>query len=100
MPKKPLKMDSELTQIEDLINSGNTDKALIRLKELTSCAEYSENSVFWFLMGKTLWKQGKRSEATSAFRTCVLLDPNGPGKIALEIADDISSFFNPDILNP
>lgn len=66
----------------------------------TLVATHPESAEAWFTLGKILWKLGRRSEATSAYRTAVHIDPASPAAIALAHADDIASFFNPDLFNP
>lgn len=60
----------------------------------------NQDAMLWFEYGKALWAMGQRAEAENAFLQSVSLNPKSPAKIALEMCRDISSFFNPDLLNP
>ena len=82
------------------LESNNKEEALTAFRRLMSIPEYRDDANFWFHYGKLLWSLDKRTEAESAYRHAVELDPDSPAQIALEMCQEISSFFNPDLLNP
>lgn len=54
----------------------------------------------YFLRGKLRWRTGDRSGATSDYAHAAAINPASGAVRALEMARDIESFFNPDLLNP
>lgn len=50
--------------------------------------------------GVEAWRRGERGRAMSLYAESAELDPDGPARHALEMADDIMSFFDPNQLNP
>lgn len=89
---------SKISEIKDLISKNNTGKAAILADELLS--EEPENSEAWYLRGKLWWRSGERGRAMSCYTRAVSIDPNSPAATALEQANAIADFFNPDLLNP
>lgn len=87
-------------KINFLLEDGDADEALKCCLNALKDEKLAEDYMFWFTYGKVFWKLGRRPEATSAFRRSLELNPESPAKIALEFNDDISDFFNPDLLNP
>jgi cytochrome c-type biogenesis protein CcmH/NrfG len=91
-----------LTAIQEriyrLADAGEFQQALELARE--TVRDNPDNSVSWFTLGKILWRLDRRSEATSAYRTAVDIDPDSPAAIALQYAGDIADFFNPDLFNP
>lgn len=53
-----------------------------------------------YLQGQQAWKDGQKARAMTLFGESVALDPEGPGKTALEMCRKIMSFFDPNQLNP
>lgn len=74
------------------------DDTLSKSKEYLK--EHPDDDRAWFEYGKALWKAGMRPAAETAYRRAVELNPRSDARIALELSEDISSFFNPDLLNP
>lgn len=46
------------------------------------------------------WRLGDRRQAINDYHASVALNPHGPAEQALAQANEILSFFNPDIFNP
>lgn len=92
--------DNLKKHIEGLLQSHEPEAACILCREAMANDDVGDDASLWFLYGKALWQSGKRMQAETFFRRAVELDPNGPAKVALEMCEDISSFFNPDLLNP
>lgn len=86
--------------IEDMLRHGQLDEAYEICRQRLRDKDFASDSTLWFLYGKTLWALGRRAEAESAYRHSVDLNPDSPARIALEMSEDISAFFNPDIMNP
>ncbi len=57
--------------------------------------ENPENADAFFERGKLYWRA-----ATTDYAHSASLQPDGPAARALEMARDIESYFNPDLLNP
>lgn len=87
----------------DYINSLiKTDRLTDALAAADSAIQASPapDAALYFIRGKILWRMGRRSEAMSAYALSTELDPDGPAPRAIELASEIDSFFNPDLLNP
>lgn len=93
-------MQKMLSPIEILLKKGEVDEAYKMCREELSTESGRNDATLWFQYGKTLWTLGRRNEAETAFRMAVELDPDSPARVALDMSEDIASFFNPDILNP
>lgn len=93
-------MTANHQEIERLINSGAINAAIDMCKKEFSKPEGVDDDTLWFLYGKALWKAGRQSESTIAYKRAVELNPHSPAAVALEISESVSEFFNPDLLNP
>lgn len=93
-------MHDKIDDINIQLDKLPPEDAINQIRSLLKQQQNRENAVLWFLLGKFLWKLGKNGEAISAFTTSVDIDPNGPGKIALEMANQITEYYNPDLMNP
>lgn len=91
-------MSSLPNNIEHLVKTAPKEQMLAMLDGYI--AEHPDDAEAWYLRGKVWWKAGERSKATSDYNVSAMLDPNGKGAGALEMARDIADFFNPDLLNP
>lgn len=85
--------------IEALLSSGNSEEAMNQLNAYLA-GEGSGDDVAWFMRGKLNWQLGNRRQAITDYRTAVSINPASPAASALDQADDIMAFFNPDIFNP
>lgn len=81
-----------------LYDEGDLDSALDVARTIVS--QNPADAEAWFHLGKILWRLDRRAEATSAYRTAADIDPDSPAAIALQCAEDISGYFNPDLFNP
>lgn len=87
--------ESEITQIiacDDFSKGREAVDAAIR--------ENPRDDTAYYCLGRLLWKFDRRAEALSAYTTAVRLNPDSPARHALEMAQGIFDFFNPDLLNP
>ena len=72
-----------------------------RLDEaLTKLAELPVDDDTLYMKGKILWKQGRRTEAITAYNEAVALNPDSTAAIALTQARQIMNFYNKDLYNP
>lgn len=101
--QKPAKFAAIMTNatenIESLLKADRPAEALAAADEAIASAA-TPSARLLFLRGKSLWRLGRRGEATSAYAAAAELDPDGPASRALEQARDIEAFFNPDLYNP
>lgn len=51
-------------------------------------------------LGRKLWAEGRRGEAMTEYNKAVALDPDSPAGTALEMANSIMDFFDPQQFNP
>ncbi len=85
--------------IKNLIKADRLAEALTATDEAIRNSPTPEAELH-FLRGKILWRMGRKSEALAAYALSAELDPDGPASRAIELASEIDSFFNPDLLNP
>lgn len=87
-----------LQKINELITLNRIDDAI---KGLTDYIEQCPNSdEAYFIRGKLYWRVGDKRNAMCDYCKAVEINPSSPAKCALENAQAIQSFFNPDLLNP
>lgn len=53
-----------------------------------------------FELGRRLWSEGRKGEAMTEYNKAVALDPDSPAATALEMANSIMDFFDPQQFNP
>lgn len=87
-----------LAEIELMIGRNELAAALDMLNEVLMSD--AENGDALYLRGKVYWKLGKRALATSDYAASAAINPDGKGAKALEMARDVESFFNKDMMNP
>lgn len=88
-----------MQKIEELISQNRLDEALAAVQAHIDSDDIADDSAY-FTLGKLLWRTGHRSEAMEAYAKAAALNPAGPAVIALQQAQEIFSFYNPDLLNP
>ena len=59
-----------------------------------------DHAIELFHSGAKAWKEGDRATAMTLYAESAALDPDGPGKHALDMANEIMDFFDPNQLNP
>lgn len=89
-----------IKKIADLANNGKLDEALTTLDNEIAKVEGKQRAELLFERGKINWRLGNRGKATSDYAEAAALDPESPAVQALENAQEIEAFFNPDLLNP
>ena len=89
---------SVFQKIEELINQNRLEEAIISLNNAIKIDTY--NDQLYFQRGKLHWRFGNRSQAITDYEHAVAINPQSPARIALDNAQDVISFFNPDIFNP
>lgn len=92
--------DSLKHRVEELLRNHQAEQACELCRQSMATDKLGDDAGFLFLYGKSLWQSGKQPQAEAFFRRAVELDPEGPAKVALEMCEDISAFFNPDLMNP
>lgn len=86
------------TEIETLVGEGKFDKAIALLDSMIAASPLNDS--LYFQRGKILWKKGDIPAAMNDYSKAAHINPQSPAAIALEHANDVQQFFNPDILNP
>ena len=93
-----MKTDIDISAALSLASEGRVEEAIALLGEMAAvCPDCDE---IFFCRGKLLWKLGRRAEATSDYIKAVSINPASKAARALEMAREVESFFNPDLLNP
>ncbi len=87
-----------LQHINALLHKNSIDEAL-RLAEENVAANPSD-AMALYIRGKVRWRKGLKGEAMSDYTAASLLDPDGPAKVALEQAQEVIHYYNPDLMNP
>ena len=85
-------------EIITLIDNGKPQEAIEKLRKLVTENPQDDNS--YYAMGRLYWQLGDHSEAVNCYRRAVEINPDSPARHALELANDVFDFFNPDLLNP
>ncbi|MBD5374307.1 MAG: tetratricopeptide repeat protein [Paramuribaculum sp.] len=91
-------MESSVEEIKNLADRGELEDA-IRLLDIYIRNNPQADEAY-FLRGRLRWRAGDRSGATSDYAHASAINPESGAVRALEMARDIESFFNPDLLNP
>lgn len=91
-------MESSIEDIKILVRNGEIASAMRELD--TYIKDNLSDDEAYFLRGKLRWRSGDRAGATSDYAHAADLNPDSGAVHALEMARDIESFFNPDLLNP
>lgn len=89
---------SVIQKSTELISQNRLAEALALLTEALA-ADPGDAGV-WYLRGKVNWRLGRHGAATSDYEHAVALSPDSPARHALEMARDVTDFFNPDMFNP
>lgn len=88
-----------LTQkIDDLIAENRLQEAILSIGELLKSD--TENDELYFVRGRLFWRLGERRMAINDYERAVEINPQSKAAHALENAQDVLNFFNPDLLNP
>lgn len=81
------------------MNTNNTLSA--EIDRLSKIIELNpDNDSAFYERGKLYWRMGRKADAMTDFNAAVHINPESPARLRLEMANDIMSFFNTDILNP
>lgn len=89
----------KFNEIESLLSKNRLDEALSLVDENIKSSG-SNLDLLYFYRGKINWRKGLNSQAITDFEHSVALNPESKARHALEMARDITDFFNPDLLNP
>lgn len=87
-----------IDNIGELVASGHLAEALSALDDAI-LAESADDAAY-FMRGKLYWRIGNHKAAITDFETAIALNPQSKARHALEMARDITDYFNPDLLNP
>lgn len=91
-------MALDFQKINELISHNLTSEAINLVNDTIDSEPLNDNA--WFWRGKLHWRMGNRRQAINDYNKAVELNPNSPAQRAIELAQDIDNFFNPDIFNP
>ncbi len=89
-----------LTNIQNLVEQGRAKEALKLIDDYIATGVAVNDDNVWLWRGKINWRLGNRGSAIGDYRKACAINPKSPAAVALEQADEIMSFFNPDIFNP
>lgn len=87
-----------LLQIQRLIDENRLTEALEKLAPMVSAGPDCESALV--MRGKVYWRLQDYGAATSDFSRAVALNPDSEARAALELAQSIFDYYNPDLLNP
>lgn len=87
-----------MRHINNLIENGDIEEAFRQLDAIIQ--HQPENDDALFQRGKLFWKMGETTHAMNDYAAAARINPDSPAATALEHANEIQSFFNPDLLNP
>ncbi len=84
-------------EILKLIESGEYENALAAIRD--HLAVDSEDEIY-YAAGRLCWQLGRQADAIGFYRRAIAVNPDSQACHALEMAEDVLGFFNPDLLNP
>lgn len=87
-----------LQKINELITLNRIKDAIIELNNFIN--DHQDCDEAYFLRGKLYWRLGDKRNAMNDYSRAAELNPESRATRALENAQDIQAFFNPDLLNP
>lgn len=91
-------MALDFQKINELISHNRISEAINLINDTLDSEPQNESA--WFWRGKLHWRMGNRRQAINDYTKAVEINPNSPAKRAIELAQDIDNFFNPDVFNP
>lgn len=91
-------MALDLQKINELISHNREQDAIKLLSGIIEQTPDCDDA--WFMRGKLFWRIGEKRKAMNDYARAVELNADSPAARALENAQDIQAFFNPDIFNP
>ncbi len=87
----------DLSTAERLLEEGHIDEAIAALEELLASDNANERA--YYILGNAHRKRGDWQKAINNYLSALEINPESPAKNALEIANDILSFYNKDMYN-
>ncbi|MBD5317128.1 MAG: tetratricopeptide repeat protein [Bacteroides sp.] len=87
-----------LENINALLRSNSLEEALKVAQEAVE--HHPDNAEVLYARGKVYWRMQRRAEAITDYTASARIAPDGPGAVALEQAQAVLDFYNPDMLNP
>lgn len=88
----------ELNQIKEIAKNNDNDTAIKELERYITTHEHDDEA--HYILGRLHWQRGEHADAVSCYRKAIAHNPDSPAKHALEIANSVFNFYNPDLLNP
>lgn len=85
-------------RITALLQEDKTDEAIAALETFRSGGGVMDDSLF-YLLGNAWRKKGNWQMAMNNYLEAIHLNPESPAAQALEIAEEILSFYNKDMYN-
>ncbi len=84
--------------LKTVMESRECDDAISDIKKYL--VSNTGDDVAYYYLGRLYWQSGKKAEAINCYRRAMDINPESPARHALTLADEVFSFFNPDLLNP
>lgn len=85
-------------RITALLQEDKADEAIVALETFRSGGGVMDDSLF-YLLGNAWRKKGNWQMAMNNYLEAIHLNPESPAAQALEIAEEILSFYNKDMYN-
>lgn len=85
-------------KISALLEGNKADEAIAALEAFRSGGGVMDDSLF-YLLGNAWRKKGNWQIAMNNYLEAIHLNPESPAAQALEIAEEILSFYNKDMYN-
>ena len=82
-----------------LLQEHKVDEAIALLSSFQADGGQMDDSLY-YLLGNAWRKKGNWQMAINNYLEAVRLNPDSPASSALEIANNILSFYNKDLYNP
>ncbi|MCM1449865.1 MAG: tetratricopeptide repeat protein [Clostridiales bacterium] len=88
----------ELKEIKEKARKGEIEQAINDLSQYL--VTHINDDEAYYIQGRLYWKNGQHANAVACYRKAIALNPDSPAHHALEIAESVFNFYNPDLLNP
>ncbi len=88
----------QIKTIKELINQGNVEQAIGKLKRLLQ-EDFPQKDEAYYLLGNAFRKQGDWQQALNNYCYATEINPESPARNARQMVMDILNFYNKDMYN-
>lgn len=85
-------------RLQSLLDQHRSDEAIALVEEYRAGGGVMDDTLF-YLLGNAWRKKGNWQMAMNNYLEAIQLNPSGPARQALDIANEILAFYNKDMYN-